>query len=278
MMQYLAQGLILMAVFFGLLAIRSAYLEFRIQFTENTRVSMEDLFVFVDPMVILKLNLVLLCLLPAFTWMITGAWPLFILVAIGTAILPRACIYGLKKRRLSRFIAQMPDALTMMSASLRAGASVQIAMSMVVNESPTPIAQEFSLVLRSQRLGMTLEDALSAMGRRLTLEDVDLFVSAMTIAKDVGGNLSEILERLSLTLRNKSAMEGKIRTLTAQGKMQGWVVGLLPLALGVVLYTIDPDSMSMIFKAWYGWLLIAVMCTLLGLGAFFIRKIVSIDI
>lgn len=277
-MQHLAQGLVVVAVFLGLLAIRSVYIEFCMQFTENTRVSMEDLFVFIDPAIILKLNLVLLCLLPSFTWIITGAWPLFLIVAIGTAILPRACIYGLKKRRIARFIAQMPDALTMMSASLKAGASVQIAMSMVVNESPAPISQEFALVLRSQRLGMTLEDALDAMGRRMAIEEVDLFVSAVTIAKEVGGHLSEILERLSLTLRTKAAMEGKIRALTAQGKMQGWVVGFLPLALGMVLYTIDPESMSMMFKAWYGWMVIAVVTTLLGLGAFFIRKIVTIDI
>jgi tight adherence protein B len=151
-------------------------------------------------------------------------------------------------------------------------------MSMVVNESAAPLSQEFSMVLRAQRLGMSLDDALHGMGQRLDMEDMDLFVSAMTIAKDVGGNLAEILERLAATLRAKAAMEGKIRALTAQGRLQGWVVGLLPLVLGMVLCAMDPDAMRPMFTTAYGWGVLAVIAILLSLGGFFIRKIVTIDI
>ena len=241
---YLAQVFIAVAMLMALYAIRSFYLEFKNQFTENARVSMEDLFLFIDPAAIIRLNLALLLLLPAFVWFLTGAWPLALLVALLTAAMPRIAYVALKARRLQRINEQMPDALAMLASALRAGSSLQMGLTLLVNESPAPISQEFSIVLRAQRLGMALEDALEGLGKRLNIEDMDLFVSAMVIAKEVGGNLAEILERLSQTLRTKASMEGKIRALTAQGKMQGWVVGLLPLALGAVLYTMDPEAMS----------------------------------
>jgi tight adherence protein B len=211
-------------------------------------------------------------------WFLTGAWPLALLVALLTAAMPRIAYAGLKARRLQRINEQMPDALAMLASALRAGSSLQMGLTLLVNESPAPISQEFSMVLRAQRLGMALEDALEGLGKRLNMEDMDLFVSAMVIAKEVGGNLAEILERLSQTLRTKASMEGKINALTAQGKMQGWVVGLLPLALGAVLYTMDPEAMSPLFTTVYGWAVMGIILVFLLLGSFFIRKIVTIDI
>ena len=275
---YLAQVFIAVAMLMALYAIRSFYLEFKNQFTENARVSMEDLFLFIDPAAIIRLNLALLLLLPSFVWFLTGAWPLALLVALLTAAMPRIAYVALKARRLQRINEQMPDALAMLASALRAGSSLQMGLTLLVNESPAPISQEFSMVLRAQRLGMALEDALEGLGKRLNIEDMDLFVSAMVIAKEVGGNLAEILERLSQTLRTKASMEGKINALTAQGKMQGWVVGLLPLALGAVLYTMDPEAMSPLFTTVYGWAVMGVILIFLLLGGFFIRKIVTIDI
>lgn len=275
---YVAQIVIVLAVVMALFAIRSFYFDFKAQFTENVRVSMEDIFLFIDPAAILKLNFALLLVWPAFTWLLTGAWPMALLVAGITAFMPRLAFIQLRRRRRARLIEQMPDALTMLSSSLKAGASLQVAMSMVVSESAAPISQEFSMVLRAQRLGMSLDDSLQGMGKRLDMEDMDLFVSAMTIAKDVGGNLAEILERLAATLRAKAAMEGKIRALTAQGRLQGWVVGLLPLVLGAVLCAMDPDAMSPMFTTTYGWGVLAGIALLLSLGGGFIRKIVTIDI
>jgi len=133
-------------------------------------------------------------------------------------------------------------------------------------------------VLREQRLGLPLEESLRGMSERLNLEDVNLFVSALTIAKEVGGNLSEILERLASTLRSKAVMEGKIKALTSQGKLQGIVVGLLPIFLAGVLYAMDPVAMTPMFVTYYGWGTMAVIAVLLLLGGVFIRKIVSIDV
>jgi tight adherence protein B len=250
----------------------------RASFTEHAKVSMEDMFLFIDPRRLFRLNLVVFLLLPLAAWVLTGSLFFAVVAALAGAVLPRVVWVVMRNRRSEKLVQQLPDALTMMAGSLRAGASLQIALDMVVKESPAPISQEFSLLLREQRLGLALEDSLRGMGERLRIEEVDLFVSAMTIAKEVGGNLSEILERLSSTLRAKAAMEGKIRALTSQGKLQGIIVGLLPVFLAGVLYIMDPVAMLPLFVTPYGWAVMAAVAVLLMLGGVFIRKIVTIDI
>lgn len=250
----------------------------RASFTEHAKVSMEDMFLFIDPRRLFRLNLVVFLLLPLAAWVLTGALFFAVAAALAGAVLPRVVWVVMRNRRADKLVQQLPDALTMMAGSLRAGASLQIALDMVVKESPAPISQEFSLLLREQRLGLALEDSLRGMGERLHIEEVDLFVSAMTIAKEVGGNLSEILERLSSTLRAKAAMEGKIRALTSQGKMQGVIVGLLPVFLAGILYIMDPVAMLPLFVTPYGWAVMAAVAVLLMLGGVFIKKIVTIDI
>ena len=134
------------------------------------------------------------------------------------------------------------------------------------------------MVLREQKLGVSLEDSFESFSSRVDVEDVRLLASAITISKDVGGNLSEVLDRLASTLRAKSAMEGKIKALTSQGKLQGIVVGMLPLFLIFVLFQMEPEAMQPLFTTFYGWAVMAVIGVLLILGGVFIKKIVSIDV
>ncbi len=278
MIATVSQALIFISVVLVILALRRFYLELQVQFTENVRLSMEEILVFIDPAKVFQVTLLLLVVLPIGVWLVARAWPAVFMVALATACLPAAVYRVMRTRRLQKMVDQMPDALAMLAGSLRAGVSLQTALSMVVNESPAPLSQEFSMVLREQRLGMTLQDSLANLGQRFDVEDIALFVSAVTIARDVGGNLAEILDGLAGTLRTKATMEGKIRALTAQGKMQGWVVGLLPLMMGLVLYVMDPAAMRPMFTTTYGWIVLALVSILLLLGALFIRKIVKIDI
>ncbi|WP_374564985.1 type II secretion system F family protein [Ideonella sp.] len=270
--------MVLGAVMAGLWTLRSAYQGWREQFTENARVSMEDMFLFLDPRALFRANVALFLLLPLFVWLATGALFFAVVAALFGAIFPRVAWVVLRNRRMAKLVLQLPDALTMMAGSLRAGASLQQALDMVVKESPAPISQEFSLLLREQRLGLALEDSLRGMAQRLKVEDIELFVSAMSIAKEVGGNLSEILDRLSSTLRAKQVMEGKIKALTSQGKLQGLIVGMLPIFLAGILYVMDPASMMPLFVTWYGWGVMAGVFVMLMLGGFFIKKIVTIDV
>ncbi|MFZ2990691.1 type II secretion system F family protein [Ideonella sp.] len=274
--------LIALMVFGAVLALfwtlRAAFENWRASFTENARLTLEDMFLFVDPRSLFRINVLLFLLLPPLVWLITGVAFFAVVAAVLGAICPRLIWVVMRNRRAQKLVLQLPDALTMMAGSLRAGASLQGALDMVVKENPAPVSQEFSLLLREQRLGLSLEDSLRGMGLRLKLEDVDLFVSALTIAKEVGGNLSEILDRLASGLRAKAVMEGKIRALTSQGKLQGLIVGMLPLFLAGVLYVMDPAAMTPMFTTMYGWAAMAVVFVMLLLGGVFIKKIVTIDV
>jgi tight adherence protein B len=259
-------------------ALKSAYAQWRSNFLETAKLSLEDMFVFVDPRTLFRANVATFLLLPAVIWVMTGEPALGLAAGVAGAVFPRVAWAVMRRRRRFKLIAQLPDGLTMMVGSIRAGGSLVQALDMVVQECPAPLSQELSLLLREQRLGLALDDSLRGMAQRLQMEEIDLFASALTIAKEVGGNLSETLDRLASTLRAKAAMEGKIRALTSQGKLQGLIVGLLPLLLGGVLYALDPEAMLPLFTTWYGWCVMAAVFAMLLLGAFFIRKIVTIDI
>lgn len=275
-------ALIALMVFGAMLAslwtMRAAYERWREMFTENARVSLDDMFLFVDPRALFRANVALFLLLPLLVWLATGTLFFAVVAALVGAVFPRTAWVVMRNRRMRKLVLQLPDALTMMAGSLRAGASLQQALDMVVKETPAPVSQEFSLLLREQRLGLALEDSLRGMAQRLKVEDIDLFVSAMSIAKEVGGNLSEILDRLASTLRAKAVMEGKIRALTSQGKLQGLIVGALPIFLAGILYVMEPEAMLPLFTTLYGWGVMAAVFVLLLLGGFFIKKIVTIDV
>ena len=259
-------------------ALRISYTQWRSSFIKTAKLSLEDMFLFVDPRTLFRANVAAFLLLPAAAWVVTGEPAVALAAGLAGAAFPRVAWIVMRRRRRLKLVAQLPDGLSMMVGSIRAGSSLVQALNMVVQECPAPLSQELSLLLREQRLGLTLDDSLRGMAHRLQMEEIDLFVSALTIAREVGGNLSETLERLASTLRAKAAMEGKISALTSQGKLQGVIVGLLPLLLGSVLYVLDPEAMLPMFTTWYGWCVMAAVFTMLLLGAFFIRKIVTIDV
>jgi len=132
--------------------------------------------------------------------------------------------------------------------------------------------------MREQRLGVSFDQALDNLEQRVDLEDMALFGSAMRVSRETGGNLAETLERLADTLRQKLAIEGKIRALTAQGKLQGFIVGLLPFALMFVLFKMEPEAMSRMFTTWYGLAVIGFIVLMEFIGGLIIKKIVTIDV
>ena len=133
-------------------------------------------------------------------------------------------------------------------------------------------------MLREQRLGVTMEQSLSNLSRRVPTQSTTLVVSAMRIAIETGGGLAETLERTAATVRSRLQMEGKIGALTAQGKLQAWVVGLLPMVLMLVLDHMEPEGMALLWHSRLGWATLAVIGFLEFMGIYVIRKIVAIDI
>jgi tight adherence protein B len=256
----------------------AGYSAYRRRFTAMARSRLEEAFVFTDPNKLFMLTIVGTVVLPPVVWLLTGNLVLPILIAVLAIALPRIALTVINRRRRLKLVLQLPDVLLMLGSSLRAGTSLQIALDLAIRETPAPLSQELGVVVREQRLGLALEDALETMATRLKLEEVELVVTAMTIARDVGGNLAETLDRLAATLRAKATMEGKIRALTSQGKLQGLIVGLLPIFLMLVLSRMQHDAMLPLFNTLIGWGVLAAIAILEVIGFFMIKKIVTIDI
>jgi len=201
-----------------------------------------------------------------------------ILLFLVLLLFPKVSTVIVATRRRSAIINTLPDALQQMSAALRAGATFNSAVQSLVAERDEPIAQEFSLLLRELRLGTSTDEALENLGERIKSEDVDIFVSAVQIAQSVGGDLADVLNRLSDTLRKKISMEARIKSLTAQGVMQGYVVTALPTVVMFALLLLEREAVEPLFTTLLGWIFLTAIFTLQFCGGWFIRKIVNIDI
>ena len=240
--------------------------------------TLAEMFIFVDTQTLWRATIVSAVVLPVLLYFITDAPVLPVAAFIAILVMPKAVVSWLKKRRTTKFEGQLPDALLMLSGAMRAGASFNTALESMVKEQKPPLSQEFDLMVREQRLGVDLDTALLHMEARMPLQDFMMVVAAMRISREVGGNLAEILESLASTLRRKNEMEGKIRALTGQGKMQGIVMSALPLMMLFVLTKVEPVAMAPLFTTWYGWVTMAIILVAEVIGYMFIRKIVNIDV
>ena len=251
---------------------------YRAQFTKRAKFRAQEFFLLVDPKKLFAANLAVMALGTLLAWMLTGSVLLAVPVFFALAMLPRMGYAWMRKRRLRQFEQQLPDALMMLCGSLRAGASMSSAIQQMASEAQNTLAQEFSLVLREQRLGVSMEQCLNNLSRRVPTQTTVLVVSAMRIASETGGGLAETLERSSHTIRSRLQIEGKIEALTAQGKMQAWVVGSLPILLMLVLNQMEPDSMAMLWHSRIGWATLVVIAFLEVMGVYLIRRITAIDV
>ncbi|WP_065188328.1 type II secretion system F family protein [Shewanella woodyi] len=256
----------------------SAAINYRQNFTAQAKVKLSDLFLTIEPEKLFMLNIAIIILVFVFIFFIIGnAIPaLIVSLALGTS--PPIIFKVLKKRRQKEFISQLPDMLQGTSTAMKSGASLNQALESVIVEQTGAIKQEFDLFLREIRVGISFEEALDNLYSRVPLMDLNLVISGMKISKEIGGNLAETLERMADTLRRKLEMEGKIDALTAQGRAQGYVMTALPILLGLVLFQMEPEQMSLLWTEWYGWAVIAIVVTLEVVGFIFIKKIVSIDV
>jgi len=192
--------------------------------------------------------------------------------------LPGKFVNMMHRRRITKFVLQMVDGLSLMSNSLRSGLNVPQALQLVSDELPNPISQEFALVLSQNKLGISLEEAMSNLSVRMPHDDIEMFTTSVNILKETGGNLAETFDSISYTIRERIKVESKIAAMTAQGVMQGVIVVLMPFALGAILYTIDPQRIAPMFTTIPGWILLTIMMTLQAIGAFAIWKIVQVRV
>jgi len=252
--------------------------DYRRRFTADAKFNLRELYMVTDPVKLYALNLATLILIVTGIWLWTGSTILAIISAVSIGVLPWLIFRYLKKRRIELIEEQLPDALQLLAGAVKAGLSLTGAIKQITTELPVPLSQEFQMMLQEQRLGVVLDDSLENLTHRVPVQSISLMVSAMRISNETGGSLAETLDRAAQTLRSQHAMERKIKALTAQGKMQAWVVGLLPIFLLYVLTQMEPVAMGMLWTTRIGWGVVAVVITLEFFGVWLIRKIVAIDV
>ena len=191
---------------------------------------------------------------------------------------PRFYVGFVRKRRLKAFNDQLADTINLMVNGIRAGYSILQAMEAVAREMGPPIAIEFERVVQEVQLGLTMEHALSNMLRRVPSDDLDMMITAINVQREVGGNLAEVLESISHTIRERIRIKGDIQALTAYGRGAGNLLSAVPVILSVVIYLINPDFISLLFTHPCGWIMLGVAVVGIVVGYLIIRKIVDIEV
>jgi tight adherence protein B len=205
--------------------------------------------------------------------------PIFMPIAfIAGATLPIIFLKQKRNARLKKFEEQFPDALDLMARALRAGHAFQTSMGMVAEELPAPVGIEFKKAFEQQNFGLPLREVLDELAERVALLDVKFFVTAVTIQRETGGNLAEILDNLAHVVRERFKILRQVRVHTAHGRFTGYVLLSLPAALGVALTFINPDHMKLLFNEKMGQTMIIVAIIMQTIGYVWIRKIIKIEV
>jgi tight adherence protein B len=201
-------------------------------------------------------------------------------VAMGASgfYLPGLYVKFRQRARLNSFNARLGDTITMLANSLRSGYSLPQGMDMVAREQPPPVADEFGRVVREVGLGLSTEEALANLMRRVPSADLDLMITAINVQHEVGGNLAQILDAIGLTIRERVRIKGEINSLTAQVRYSGYVVSLMPVVLTAAIYVMNPDYMSALFADACGWSMLIAGLFCIFLGFIVMRKIADIEV
>ncbi len=202
-----------------------------------------------------------------------------VLVAAAIA-LPRLYVSRKRSTRLRDFNNQLADTITLLANSLRSGYSLLQAMELVSREARPPMSVEFERVVREVGLGLSPEEALANLVRRIQSDDLELMVTAINVQREVGGNLAEILDTISSTIRERVKLKGEIKVLTSQQQYSGYIIAALPVALALILFAINPAYMSRLFTEthWCGICLVGTSLAMIISGFFVILKIVNIEV
>ena len=211
-------------------------------------------------------------------YLITGSMIVAIVGAAVGALLPYFYVRRLITKRLRAFEQHFPEAIDLMGRAIRAGHPLNSGFKMVGEEAAEPVSGEIRRVFEEQRFGMPFDDSLLALADRVPLVDTRILVTAILIQREVGGNLAEVLDKISYVIRERFQIRGQIRTVTAQGRIAGAVLGALPIALGCVIFLINPDYMMVMFKNPIGRFMVGAALVMQLSGYLWIRKIVNIEI
>ncbi|MFZ7945256.1 type II secretion system F family protein [Neobacillus sp. 19] len=211
-------------------------------------------------------------------YLITGNWFFILLGGSIGFVLPKWFLRKKQRERVTKFNEGLADMITTIVGSLRAGFSFPQALKSVVEEAASPIKEEMDFVLKEMQYGKSIEDALNDLKERMPSDDLDLMIQAILIQRQVGGNLATVLDKIVETIRDRTKIHRQISTLTAQGRLSGYVIALLPVFLGMFLYMIQPDYIGTLFHHPIGITLLAAGLVSGIIGFLLIKKITNIEV
>jgi tight adherence protein B len=211
-------------------------------------------------------------------FLITRTYVLALIGGILGFFFPRWYISRRQKKRVLAFNEQLGDTINLLVNSLHSGYSMLQAIETVSKEMSPPMSTEFARVVKEVGLGLTLEEALANLLRRINSDDLDLLITAINIQHEVGGNLADILESIAHTIRERVRIKGEIRVLTTQGRISGYIVSFLPIVLGFILFLINREYMLSLFQHVCGWIMVAMGSIAITMGFFAIRRIIRIEV
>jgi len=200
-----------------------------------------------------------------------------LVAGIAAGFLPVMFVKQAAARRLAVFEEQFPEAIDLIARALRAGHALPTALQMVSDEIPQPVGGEFRLLFDQQNFGMSLPDALRAFGQRIPLVDARFFVTAVLTQRETGGNLSEVLDKLSSVIRDRFKVKRQVRAVSAHGRITGWVLGALPPVVAGVLFIISPDHMRLLIDDPLGVQMVLMGLILQVIGIIAIRRILRVE-
>jgi tight adherence protein B len=200
------------------------------------------------------------------------------LVGLVGAGVPLFYVMWRRKRRIKAFNSQLPDALELMASALRSGNTLQASLQIIVEEMLPPLSKEFGIVSEATKLGVPVEQALDDLTRRLPNPDLQFFVTAVAMQRSTGGDLAEILDKISWLVRERFYIQGQVQALTGEGRMSGLVLMALPILLFIVVYALNPGYVMLLFTEPLGQKMLGGAIVLQVLGAIAIRRIVNIKI
>jgi tight adherence protein B len=252
--------------------------KYKATYIESVELSLKDLFLLFNPEDVFTISITLAIVFGLLSYVLIGNILLAITFMLMGFFLPKVYLSKTKKKRIELLGIQLVDGLTLISNALRAGQSLPQSLSLLVKEMPPPISQEFGILTKEYELGVPIETCLSNLANRVKSNELELFVNSILICGQTGGNLTETFDNITLVIRERIRLEGKIDSMTAEGRTQGMVLTLMPLFLGLAFYWIEPELIKLLFTTVVGNIILALVIGL-DIGAWFItKKIVNIDI
>ncbi|MEA2629211.1 MAG: tight adherence protein [Chloroflexota bacterium] len=207
-----------------------------------------------------------------------GFGPQFVVSAVGGYLIPMRVVKFRQAKRLKKFNSQLPETLGLLSNGLKAGYSLPQALDSVARNTTAPISEELGRVTREMSVGASLDQSLLNMVKRVASDDLDLIVTAVLIHRSVGGNLAQVLDNISHTVRQRVMVKGQIAALTAQARASGWIITLLPVAVAALLYVIAPTYFRSLTTDRLGIAMLVLAAVMIFIGNLIIRRITSIRV